>query len=292
MTIKNLKLFVYYRNMKKKLLLPLVLSTLLSAEDNALNVPLPDDIKLTAGAYVIANHKTLLNVSSHDGVSGSLDLQKVLKMETRTTSVYFDGYYRFTPSHRVELGYTSLSSSAHSDFGKVYFPGEEYEIDLSGDVDTYMDINTFKLLYTYSFYHNEKVELGLSLGLHVTDIDFGLGASIGSGGNDYTLAIAPPLPVVGARFEYMILPEWSVQYNFDLLYLATDVNLPNMSNVEGIEGYLFDSSLGTEYRLFKNFGLGAALNLSVLEFEFIEHVVDVGLENRVLGFVGYWALYF
>ena len=155
-----------------------------------------------------------------------------------------------------------------------------------------MDIDTFKLLYTYSFYHNEKVELGLSLGLHVTDIDFGLGASIGPGGNDYTLTIAPPLPVVGARIEYMILPEWSVQYNFDLLYLATDVELPNMSNVEGIEGYLFDSSLGTEYRLFKNFGLGAALNLSVLKFDFIEHAVDVGLENRVLGFVGYGALYF
>ena len=283
---------MYYIEMKKLLLFPLVLFTMLSAEEIAVNAPLPDDIKLTAGAYVIANHKTLLNVSSHDGVSGSLDLLKVLKMETRTTSVYFDGYYRFTPSQRVELGYTSLSSSAHSGFGKVYFPGEEYEIDLSGDVDTHMDIDTFKILYTYSFYHNEKVELGLSLGLHVTDIDFGLGASIGPGGNDYSLVIAPYLPVIGARFEYMILPEWSVQYNFDLLYLATDVELPNMSNVEGTEGYLFDSSLGTEYRLFKNFGLGAAINLSILDFEFIEHAVDVGLENRVFGFVGYGALYF
>ena len=51
------------------------------------------------------------------------------------------------------------------------------------------------------------------------------------------------------------------------MYLAADVSLSNMPNVQSLQGYLTDTTIGTEYRIVNNFSLGLAVNYNVLDFE-------------------------
>ena len=62
----------------KRFTLPLLIMTqaLWSAK------PLSDDLKLNLGVYLVANHSSNLSISSHNGYSITIDLQKILKMET------------------------------------------------------------------------------------------------------------------------------------------------------------------------------------------------------------------
>jgi len=271
--------------MKKLILLSCVLSTLLLANDTTTE-PLPDDLKLSLGAYIIGDNKSLFKVEGHDGVSGAIDLQKVLKMDTDVASLYFDGYYRFTPHHRIEFGYKGIFSSGHASAGAILFPGD-HQIDLRGEVNSKFNLQIAKLLYTYSFYHNEDVELGLSIGVHRTAIDFDLGATVGTSGSEFKLVIAPPIPVLGVRFDYNIYPEWDVLFSYDLIALVADVNLPESPHIDGISGHMTDMNIATEYRFFDNFSAGAAVNYNNLSFNFIRDDFDVGIDNRIVGFALY-----
>jgi len=274
--------------MKKILLSLTLLPLLLTAEE-----PLPDDLKLSLGAYIVGDNKTQFIVENHSGASLDLDIQDALDMKTDAASVYFDGYYRFTPHHRIEFGYKGVSSQGNTKNGEKYTisnPKDQANpiiIDLTGTVDSQLDIKIARLVYTYSFYHNEKVEVGLSIGLHRTAIDFDLGASIGGAGGDFELVIAPPIPLLGVRFTYDIFPTWEVLYSYDLVALVADVNLPNSPDIEGISGHMSDMTLATEYRFFDNFSAGLALNSTNLNFKFLRTDFDVGIDNRVVGFAAY-----
>ena len=268
--------------MKKTLLSLTLLPLLLDAEE-----PLPDDLKLGLGAYFVGNYKSTLSVEDHRGVSIGLNLQDLLNMETKAASVYFDGYYRFTPHHRIEFGYKGVSSQGVSHSGDVYNPSDDIEIDLTGTVNSGLDINIARLVYTYSFYHNDKVELGVSIGLHRTAINLDLGASIGSSGGDLELVVAPPIPLLGVRFAYDIYPEWEVLFSYDLIALVANLNLPESPGITGISGRMSDMTLATEYRFFDNFSAGLALNTTNMNFKLKEEVVDLVIDNSVVGLAVY-----
>ena len=263
--------------MKKILLSLTLLPLLLTAQE-----PLSDDLKLSLGAYFVGNHKTTLNIEEPNGLSVGLNLQKLLDMETKTASAYFDGYYRFTPNHRIEFGYKGVSSQGETHNGK-----DHGVIDLRGTVKSGLDINIARLVYTYSFYHNEKVELGVSVGLHRTAINLELGASVGSSGGNVELLIAPPIPLLGVRFVYDIYPEWEVLFNYDLIALVADLNLPESPGITGVSGHMSDLTLATEYRFFDNFSAGLALNTTNLNFKLKEENFDLGIDNSVVGLAAY-----
>ena len=268
----------------KKVLLPLTLLTCLLSADNA--APLPDDLKISLGTYIVANHNTDILFDA-DGVAGSINLDHIFKMKTESVSFYAGGYYRFTPYHRVELSYQGVKSSGTSDYGGILFDGQPYEIDLRGKVDSTLRLDIVKLLYTYSYYHNDKVELGLSIGIHRTAIDFNLGATVGDGGGAFSITIAPPIPVVGVRFAYSIYPEWDLLYSYDLVGLLADVSLPDMPNVTGISGYLTDMNLASEYRVLDNLSLGLGINYNSINFKLLKKSYNVGIDNHVLGVTAY-----
>jgi len=270
--------------MKKTLPLLILLTTSIYADNTS--YALADNLKISLGTYIVANHNTDVLFDA-EGVAGSINMDDVFKMKTQSASIYAGGYYRFTPNHRVELSYQGINSSGSSNYGDVLFKDKPYEIDLTGKVTSSLRLDIVKLLYTYSYYHNDKVELGLSIGIHRTAIDLDLGATVGDGGGTFSIAIAPPIPVVGVRFEYSIYPEWDVLYSYDLVGLITDIDLPDMPNVRGLSGYLTDMNLATEYRFLDNFSLGLGLNYNNINFKLLEESYNVGINNNVLGITAY-----
>ncbi len=219
---------------------------LLQAEE-----PLPDNWQVRLGAYLVSDQNTEFKLSEN-GVGAVINLQDVLGMETRAQVFRLDGYYRFTPKHSVEFSWYSINSSGYTD--QTFQWGDE-NISSNGTLDTFFDTDIYKVNYVYSFYHNRDVELGLSAGLHVMRINVGFNGNYSVDGNlsdssQKETALTAPLPVVGFRVGYNILPSLRVNYSADYFFITYDE----------YKGGLIDSLMTLDWRITRHFGTGIGYN--------------------------------
>lgn len=220
--------------------------TLLQADE-----PLPDNFQIRLGGYLVSDQNTEFELSKN-GVGALLNLQDALNIETTAQVFRLDGYYRFTPKHRVEFSWYSINTSGQT--GNDFQWGDE-NISANGALDTFFDTDIYKINYVYSFYHNEDVELGISAGLHIMALDAGFEGSYYVDGNlsdsqRNATALTAPLPVVGFRVAYNIVPSVSVQYAVDYFFIT----------YQDITGGLIDSEFTIDWRMTRHFGMGVGVN--------------------------------
>lgn len=265
----------------KGLLLAMVTvgATSLQAEE-----ALPDTFQLRLGGYLVADEATDVKVSKN-GVGATINVQDTFNMDTTTQVLRLDGYYRFTPAHRVEFSWYSIHNDGSTN--ESFQWGDE-NITANGYLDTKFDTDIYKINYVYSFYHNEKVELGLSAGLHITTLDVGFDGSYNVDGNLSDAAgesenVTAPLPVVGFRLGYNILPQLSVKYSVDYFFITYD---------ETTGGYV-DTLLTVDWRVTRHFGLGVGANSTRLRLESdLEDDKELNVQHDVFGGLVYATMNF
>ncbi|MET0516732.1 MAG: hypothetical protein ABW047_15550 [Nitrospiraceae bacterium] len=224
-----------------------------SAQD-AEKEALPNRFMVRGGANFIWNAETNMRLSGQRGIGATINYGDTLRGEQTDTVPRVDAYFRFNPQHSIgftwyRVGRDGLNAIDKSiDFGNVTFP-------IGASVQSTLDIALYQFYYNYSFYHNEKVELALSAGFYLTEISASLtslttvGSLINTGTKSATDLLAP-LPQIGFLMRYYITPRLNAELRANIFYLSAG----------GWQGSLADLYIGFEYRLFKNFGLGAALN--------------------------------
>lgn len=254
--------------------------TLLQAEE-----AVADDFQLRLGAYLLAGQDTDIGVSKEGG-GVYINLQDLFEMETSAQVFRLDGYYRFTPKHAVELSWYSINNSSQTD-ADIDFEWADENISASGALSTYFDTDIYKVNYIYSFYHTEKTELGLSAGLHITTLKVGFTGNYTSDGaadnSDEDVKVTAPLPVVGFRLNYNILPELSVKYAVDYFFITFD----------NTTGTLTDSLLSMDYRITRHFGLGIGFNSTRMRLEAeSDDNLKLNVSHDVVGGLVYGTLNF
>lgn len=184
-----------------------------------------------------------------NGISALLDIEDTLDLEYETTVFRLDGHYRFTPEHRIEVSAYKLDSHGSKVLDEsLLFPGGS-TVDIGATLDSELDIDTYRFNYTYSFYHSDQVEVGISGGLHVTGMNGELEASgsINSNPGQYEVAgssVTAPLPVIGVRFEYAATDHITIEFMYDLFFLEYDDYQGRYTDSQWIVEYTFDSGLG------------------------------------------------
>lgn len=253
-----------HKNLMKGFCILMIFGTsLLHAEEK-----LPDTFHLSMGGYLLAGQSTDIGVSKK-GAGVGINLQDLFKMETTTQVFRLDGYYRFTPKHAVEFSWYKINNSSKTDTD-IDFEWNDQNISASGALSTYFDTDIYKVNYLYSFYHNEKVELGLSAGLHITTLSVGFSGDyttdgvVDNSGED--VRVTAPLPVAGFRLHYNILPDLSVKYAVDYFFITYD----------NTSGTLTDSLLTMDYRITRHFGMGVGFNSTRMRLE-----ADVGEDAKL-----------
>ena len=168
-------------------------------------------------------------------------------------------FFRFNSRHAVGGTWYKLNrdgeATVQGDFnwdGLTYLAG--------GTITTNLDVELYRLWYMWSFYRGEKLELAFSPGVYVARLETsingtltvadtaggGATASAGTGTEDLTL----PLPSLGLIGNYNITPRLTANVRGDGFYLQVDE----------IKGWMGEVYVGMDYRVFKNFSLGAAYN--------------------------------
>jgi hypothetical protein len=216
----------------------------------------PDRMALRVGGFMVRNFDTTFRLDSTGSPLGAtIDFGDTLGGEASANVARVDGYYRFNPKHRVDVSYYNVRRQGSRTLDvDIQFGDESFSIN--DMVDSEIKTGVLKLGYTYSFYHNDDVELGVSLGLHTSIVRVSLASSTGQSEAD---SVTAPLPVVGFLMEYHITPRWTSKVTAQYFFF----------NGFGFRGLLTDAILATEYRFTKHFGAGIGLNhyANGLEYE-------------------------
>jgi hypothetical protein len=194
------------------------------------------------------------------GVGASIDFTQTLGGDSSTDAFRIDTLYRFNERHaigfswyRVGLGGDKLLTQSIQIRDQIVSAGAATQTSLS--------FNTYRLIYNYSFYRNDKVELAVSPGLYMMKTNFnfaGQGAITPPGGGAATPGsviivneqLTLPLPSIGLVANYNITPKLQFQSRYDVFYLS----LGNYA------GSMFEFYGGLEYRIVNHFAMGAAFD--------------------------------
>jgi hypothetical protein len=163
-----------------------------------------------------------------------------------------DGFYRFGESKRgqLSLSYQSYRRSASTSYGQDVTIGD-ITIPANAKLDSYLNFAIIRASYTYAILQDDRVRIGVGAGVYVAPISYGVTWS--KGGTNETLAqdkLTLPLPALELNGEIKLLPKLYLMGDLDAMYLKID----------STEGLLISTDLGLEYRPWRHFGLGLAIN--------------------------------
>lgn len=246
-----------------------------------------DKFKIAVGGYSLARLESSLSLTDKNlGAGASISPQDTLGMTNERTVFRLDGHYRFTKEHALTYSWYSISShgykSIEKEFDWVDENGDPITIPIGANVNSNLDYDIYKVGYLWSFYHTDKVELVAGAGVHFTRIAIGLTADTTSTGIDArNVSSSLPLPVLSFGLTYHVTPKFSWYTKSEFFALKFDQ----------YDGTYTDSSLGMEYRAFKNVGLGIGFGSNSLKL--IEQTDDYKFtyDNRISGLVVYVAAY-
>jgi hypothetical protein len=191
------------------------------------------------------------------GVGANIDFTNTLGGNSSTDAFRLDGLYRFNDRHAIGLSWYRVGLSGQKTLNQDILIDDQ-GISANATTQTSLSFNIWRLVYNYSFYHNDKVELGVSPGLYMMQTKFNFSAqgqitsptagTIASTVVSEQLTI--PLPSIGLVANYNITPKLQFQSRYDFFYLA----------VGEYTGTMFEFYAGLEYRLFQHFAMGAAFD--------------------------------
>jgi len=122
-----------------------------------------DRIRLSLGGY-FPKFGSEVQISSDSGIGTKVDLEDDLGLDDSGTSVRIEGHYRFSEKHRVMYSVFEMSRDATVVLertliidDKLYPKGSTVSSDFS--------VQFFRLLYGYSFYQTDKIDITFSTGI-------------------------------------------------------------------------------------------------------------------------------
>jgi hypothetical protein len=240
--------------------------------------PLPDKFQINVGGFFItrANTTASLGVKTGPFTAGtSIDFHQDLDLPDSDTVARIDGYYRFGKRSRVDFTYwkvdrdgTATSPDFEIDWGDITIPPN------TPLVSTFIDQEVLKATYGFSFYNVPKAELGVDIGLFISDISIGVSCpALCTGGVRETADVTAPLPVIGAYFRYNISRRWRFIGKADFFYLEFG----------DYEGSLTDLRLNLEHHTWKHAGFGFGFNGIQTQLDYDTSDETGTLKNTVAG---------
>ena len=244
-----------------------------------------EKLKLSIGGMFVTNFSTQMQITPHAvPVSVLVDTNKNLGMEYETGVFRLDGVYRFTDVHSIDFSYYRVRSNGEKVVEREFLWGDDYTIGAGANVASYFNMSIYKINYGYSFYHNEKVELLVNAGLHITRVELGLSASGNVKDKDGVLITGVykdaasgtiPLPVFGFKGEYSVNKNLFVSYKSEYFVL----------NIDEYRGAFISNALTAEYRFMQYYSVGAGFSANKMALEGKGDKVDYKVQNSLSGLV-------
>ena len=216
---------------------------------------LTDKLMIRGGwAYVFGATANVAKGGPVLGIGTNVDLTNTLGVDSSTDAFRLDSLYRFNDRHAVGFSWYRVGLSGNKSLNQTIQINDQ-TIAAGASTQTSLNFNIYRLLYNYSFYRNDKVELGFSPGLYMMQTKFnftgqGTVNNVASATAVVNEQLTLPLPSLGLVANYNITPKLQFQSRYDFFYLS----------VGDYTGSMFEFYAGLEYRLSQHFAMGAAFD--------------------------------
>lgn len=215
------------------------------------DTPLPWENRSISLGYFLTALDSSIRLGAGLGVD--IDVEEALKLDSNLSVLRLDGMWR-RGKHRLDLGWYALHRSAGRKLARDIIveieDGEDIVIEAGTNVDSLLDLDMFKIGYSYSFLQDERLDIAVGLGLYVAPVE----ASIRSEGAIQTRGrqnFTAPLPTLTLRMDVAVTPKWFVRMNSQFFYLE----------YEQFKGAVHDSFVTLEYKTWKHLGAGFGYNI-------------------------------
>jgi len=154
-----------------------------------------------------------------EGLGLSLKLEDLLGVEQSVSTIRLEGFWRFAPRrrHRLDFTWFSFSRSGFNSINQAIDIGD-ITIPANANIRTELDVDVYRVGYSYSFFQDNRFDLAVATGLYVIPIRFQLDAE-GLSDVFVSESITAPLPLLGLRVDMAITPKWFLRSSFDWFYL-------------------------------------------------------------------------
>jgi hypothetical protein len=245
----------------------------LAAGQGVSHPALTDRWSLQLGAFV-PNVDTTAHLNNSAGTRGtSVSFEEDLNLTDRKSMPSILGSVRLGERWKIEAEYYSLRRTGDRPISRTINWGDNvYPVGTT--VHSEMDSDIYRLSGGYSFIKDSQRELGVALGLHVTDFKTAISAAgVGANSNDFLA----PLPTVGVYGAYAFTPKWLFSGRIDYFTL----------NYDEYDGALVNFTVGIDYRFSRHFGAGLAFRHVDYEVTATKTRFNGGIEYKFNGPVFY-----
>lgn len=191
------------------------------------------------------------------GAGLTVDVEEALDLDTTTNAGRIDGFWRFTENkrHRVDFTWFALRRDGRTTLGQDIEIGDTV-FPAGSEVKSSFDFDIYKAGYSYSFLHDDRIDLAGSAGLYIAPISFDITAS-GFFTGEESADVTAPLPVIGLRMDIALAPKWFLRTAVEAFYLEID----------DYKGSIIDFRGAVEYDAFKNVGFGLGFDILSVNVE-------------------------
>lgn len=278
--------------MQKRLFASAILTSLLLigtalAADPAAPIELPTErYNLRASGFFAQDIDTRIRVDGRLNAGGqewdfgtTIDMADQLKMETSVEVFRAEAMWKFGRKHRLDFAWFNMEERGQVTLGELIDFGDmDFAAGLT--VNSYLRTNIFRLAYTYFVIQKPRVELGLSFGVHLMEVETGIGVTNTSLSENP--GVTAPLPVLGINFNYAATNRLLLRAHAEYLTVSYDK----------YEGELIDLYGAAEWRLNHNWSLGAGVEYFDITVVTSNARYRVDVEHDWIGYQAYLSFRF
>jgi hypothetical protein len=244
------------------------------------------------GTFLIDRFDTTARFDSRQFPIGALlDLEDNFDVDVSENVARLDGFYRFSPKHRIDWTYYTSRRDGEAiaqeeyEIGDPSDPEGGFIIPQDAQVATQWNFDLLKLGYAYSFLNKRRYEMYIGAGLNIRklDIDLSYQAALASSVESDRFAARQLLPLptgtIGGRWNFN--EKWQGNFRYELFML----------DLGEYRGSQQEIQLLIEHNTFKNVGLGAGFNLININVRAESENFRGEFDSRIKGIVGYIKIY-
>lgn len=211
------------------------------------------------------------------GAGVDIDVENLLNLDSTNNVFRFDWYWRFSDNrkHRLDLSWFSFNRSGETTIAQgIEIPEQQDDgyttIPAGTNVASYFNLDIYQAAYSYSFFHDDRLDVAARVGLYVMPISFGFQAT-GLIDEERDASFTAPLPTLGFRMDIAVTPKWYVRTGTQIFYLQ----------YQKYKGSIMAFQGALEYVPWKHFGIGLGVDSFVMAAE-----AD-GEDYPMIDFTGY-----
>lgn len=234
---------------------------------------------ISVGPFVTDN-ETEMRLDATSGSAGTtVNFEDNLGLDNDESAARLDGFWRYGKRSRLDWSVFNIDRD-NTQPANITIEWGDQTFGAGVPIDTEWDLGISKLAYTYSVVRNPKLDVGVTGGLFIMDMEVRLtDTTTGSFDEGDTTA---PLPVIGARVAYRIKPKWVFSASSEWFGIEAD----------DYDGRLLDTRIAIEHNTFKNVGFGGAFNKMDFDLESEDEDADGTFDLIYEGFQIFVTAYY